>query len=701
MKSFISKTFVPRLYTFAKKVVPKISATERAALECGTIGIDRDIFYGKLELNKLRKYNVSLEEREKKFIKEVVDPICQSLDDNLIMKKQDMTKENWDAIKKSGLLGMLIPEKYGGLDFTSHGRSKIVERIATRSGSAATSVMVPNSLGPAELLLKYGTEEQKNNYLPKLAKGEMVPCFGLTGEYNGSDAAGSLKDVGIVRKGKDGLYIELHLNKRYITLAPIAHLIGAAFKLSDPDNLLKKGSPGITVALLERETEGLQIGNRHNPLGAAFMNGTIKTGPKGIKIPISNIIGGEERAGFGWNMLMECLAEGRGVSLPATGTATATTSLFAVGAYSRAREQFNTPIAKMEGVQEKLANIASETYTSLAAQRLMNAMLNNHEKPSVLSAIMKYQLTEKGRNVINDAMDVAGGIGICKGSQNFLANAYIQTPIAITVEGSNTLTRSLIIYGQGLVRSHPHLFPMLESIRDGDKIKEFERELFALIGHGFRNSMNSLYYSHFRPRTKNQKYFLKYYENHLMKANANFALMADFSLLLGGKLKFAEMISGRFADVFGNLFLGYSVLLDYDQKICSLREEDKENYYQLSSYALDKILYDIQEATYDLLNNYPSKMQAKIIKLNTYPYGKIYRMPDDKRKKAVADIISTPNGVRDILCENVYIPKGNDEIIRKLWNFMEGLKNGNMTKEELDKLKYEIIKVNEFSFEEL
>jgi acyl-CoA dehydrogenase len=336
---FGSRTFTTMIYRYAKKVVPKISQTERAALECGTIGIDKEIFNGTLNLEKLRGYNASLSDREKKYLKEVVNPLCETLDDNAIMKNQDMSPDNWNSIKKSGLLGMLIPEKYGGLNFSSHGRSKIVERIATRSGSAATSVMVPNSLGPAELLLKYGTEEQKDKYLPKLATGELVPCFGLTGEYNGSDAAGSMKDVGIVRKEKNGLVIELHLNKRYITLAPIAHLIGAAFKLEDPDNLLKKGTPGITVALLDRNTPGLQIGNRHNPLGAAFMNGTIKA--DGVKIPIGNIIGGEERAGFGWNMLMECLAEGRGVSLPATGTATATMSLFAVGAVLIVEQESN------------------------------------------------------------------------------------------------------------------------------------------------------------------------------------------------------------------------------------------------------------------------------------------------------------------------------------------------------------------------
>lgn len=695
---FGSRTFTTMIYRYAKKVVPKISQTERAALECGTIGIDKEIFNGTLNLEKLRGYNASLSDREKKYLKEVVNPLCETLDDNAIMKNQDMSPDNWNSIKKSGLLGMLIPEKYGGLNFSSHGRSKIVERIATRSGSAATSVMVPNSLGPAELLLKYGTEEQKDKYLPKLATGELVPCFGLTGEYNGSDAAGSMKDVGIVRKEKDGLVIELHLNKRYITLAPIAHLIGAAFKLEDPDNLLKKGTPGITVALLDRNTPGLQIGNRHNPLGAAFMNGTIKA--DGVKIPIENVIGGEERAGFGWNMLMECLAEGRGVSLPATGTATATMSLFAVGAYSRAREQFNTPVAKLEGVQEKLANIASETYTSLAAQRLMNAMLDNHEKPSVLSAVMKQQLTEKGRNVINDAMDVAGGIGICKGSQNFLANSYIQAPIAITVEGSNTLTRSLIIYGQGLVRSHPHLFPMLETIRNGNDLPGFRKELYALVGHGARNFAGSLYYSHFRKRIKNQRNFIQYYENHLGKAISNFAIFADFSLLLGGKLKFAEMVSGRFADLFSNIYLGYSILLDYDQVVCNLPESEKERYYDLASYSLDKILYDIQETTYDLTDNYPSKVVGKLLKLLSYPYGKIYKMPNDDRKKRLADIISMPNGTRDILCENVYIPENKDDNMRRLYNFMEALEKGNMTKEELNKLKYEIIRVNEYPFDQ-
>jgi acyl-CoA dehydrogenase len=682
-------------YKLAKKIVPRMSETERVALECGTISIDREIFNGTLNLQKLKKYEISLTSRESKFIKTVVDPLCEKLDDNKIMKNQDLSIENWNDIKNSGLFGMLIPEKYGGLNFTSHGRSKIVEKIATRSGSAATTVMVPNSLGPAELLLKYGTEDQKIKYLPSLAKGELIPCFGLTGEYNGSDAAGAMQDYGIVIKEDNNLFIKLYLNKRYITLAPVSNLIGAAFKLQDPDNFLVNGKPGITVALITRETEGLEIGNRHDPLGAAFMNGPIRA--NGIKIPIENIIGGEERAGYGWNMLMECLAEGRGVSLPAAGTATATMALFATGAYSRAREQFNTPIANIEGVQEKLANIASKTYLMLSAQKLMNGMLNNGEKPSVLSAVMKYNLTEKGREVINDAMDITGGIGICRGTQNFLANAYIQTPIAITVEGSNILTRSLIIFGQGLIRSHPYLFNLLESIRDGNDLKGFRNYFGKMIGHSFRNIFNSLRLSILRSRSKNKSNFIHYYENQLSKISANFAISSNIGLLLGGKLKFAEMLSGRYADIFGNIFMAYSILLDYDNKICLYNTENQMRYYKLASYTMDNLLYEIQESIYDISQNFPNKFLGKTIKFLSFPYGRIYCKPDDKLKKDIANIITLPNDIRDSLCENVFIPNNEKENMNRLNKFMKLLKKDEIDENSLKKLKYDIIKVNEYN----
>ena len=692
MNRFVLKrTFYKQAFNFAKKVTPKMSDTEKAALESGTIGIDRDIYNGRVDLGKLHKYDVQLKPKIDTFISEKVNPFCEMLNDERVMKERDMNKSEWKYLKENKFFGMLIPEEYGGLGISAHGRSQIVQRIATRSGSAATTVMVPNSLGPGELLLKYGTEEQKKAYLPKLANGEYIPCFGLTGVKSGSDAAGSMEDSGVVKEKNGKLGVEFSVNKRYITLAPVSNLIGLAIKLKDPEGLLKEGKEGITLLLVERKLKGLEIGRRHDPLGAAFMNGPIRG--KNLWVPVDQIIGGEKMAGFGWNMLMECLAEGRGVSLPAAAIAVSQLSCATVGSYAVAREQFKTPLAKMEGVQEKMAEIVGLSYQMRCTQYLMNGMLEQHEKPSVLSAVMKEKMTEKGREIVNHGMDIVGGIGICKGDQNFLANPYIQMPVSITVEGSNTLTRSLIIFGQGFVRSHPYIFNILDAIGKGDNgYKQFRNNLTKFIGHGIRNFFRGL-----KPSFGGKTILNRYYQKQLEILNGNFAFSADLAAVLGGKLKFAEMTSGRYADIFSNLYIGYSLLHDYNFRICSTNfdnNQDREDLDAVFDYAFAKILYEIQESFYELGRNYPNQFLGKVILNHAFTMGRRYNLPDDKLKKKVAGLITYQGLVRNILTDNVFVSSDKNDTVHRL----DKLMRLNRSCEEFKKLQDEIIEVNDFPF---
>lgn len=426
---------------------------------------------------------------------------------------------------------MIIPKKYGGKGFSAHAHSQVVQVLATRSGSVAATVSVPNSLGPGELLMRYGTEEQKNYFLPQLAKGTMIPCFGLTAPHSGSDAASMSEAYGEVVERDGKLGIVASFNKRYITLAPIAGVVGLAFNLKDPNNLLKgKGSEGITIALLERDHPGLEMGKRHDPLAAAFMNGTVQG--KDVFIPMDKLIGGQERCGFGWNMLMDCLAEGRSISLPASAVGVAQMSVNAVGAYARVRKQFRVPIAEMGGVQEALSRIASEALIMTSAQHLINSILANHEQPAVLSAVMKYETTSRARKVVNDAMDVLGGAGICRGNDNLIGNGYMALPIAITVEGANILTRSMITFGQGLNRAHPNLIKIIATIEKGNDIAGFQREVSGFLSHLFSNAARSLYRGIFRSRTHTSApaSLLAYYESQLSRLAANFAFQADLAV---------------------------------------------------------------------------------------------------------------------------------------------------------------------------
>jgi len=646
-------------FRIIKRILPKISATEKAALNSGTVSIDGDIFSGFLDINKLvKKYDVKLKDEENAFLNKETNELCEMINNDNIEKNQDLSVDTWNYIKDNKFMGLVIPKKYEGLEFSPHAHSLIVEKIASRNIASAVSVMVPNSLGPGELLHQYGTDAQKSYFLPKLASGTHIPCFGLTTENSGSDAA-SMLDRGIVVKENGILGMRVTFSKRYITLAPVASVIGLAFKLVDPNKLLTKGKEGITVAILEKEKfKDIEIGNRHNPLNIGFMNGTIRG--RDIFIPMESVIGGEEKCGFGWNMLMESLGEGRGISLPAMSLATAKLCSFGVGGYARIRKQFNISIAEMEGVKEKLAIIAGINYKLLAAQHLFNAILINKEKPPVLSAIMKYKFTEYGRITVNNGMDILGGAGICKGPMNFLASSYVATPVAITVEGSNTLTRSLIIFGQGLNRSHPHLLNIINNIETNDK-ENFNNNFNKIVKHTLNNLVKSLYYGiYLKFYRKNSVDIDKYCEIHLNRHVANFAFSANIALLMGGKIKTAEYISGRYADILADIYMSYACLWFY-KKNKNVKDIDKLLEYSINDYSKN-----IEINMNKIFDNFPIYFMGKIMKYTTYPFGNYYNYNSDKMNTEISNIITTPNELRNLLTYNLFISKDTDNRLNQI-----------------------------------
>lgn len=645
-----------QLYKVAKKMMPRMSNTEKAALESGTVGFDRDIFSGSPELKTLDKYSAKLSAEEQKFMDNEVQQLCEMLDDYSISNNQDLPLEVWKFIKEKGFLGMIIPKEFGGLQFSAHGHSMVITKIASRSPPAAVTVCVPNSLGPAELLLRYGTDAQKDYFLPGLASGKQLPCFGLTGPSSGSDAA-AMRDSGVVVEQDGVLGIRATFNKRYITLAPVASCVGLAIDVKDPQGLLKGlGHEGITVALLERDHPGLQMGRRHDTLSVPFMNGPV-TG-EDVFIPMDKIIGGQTRVGYGWNMLMDCLAEGRSISLPASAVAGAKVSVNAVGAYARIRKQFKVPIASLEGIQEQLAVMGSQAFIMQSGQHMVNAMINQHEQPAVISGVCKQQITDRGRDTVNRGMDVLGGAGICRGPNNFLASVYTSLPVAITVEGANILTRSLIIFGQGLTRAHPHLYELIKTIQHGDDIAGFKREVNNLVKHGVANTTGSLTSAVTRSRSKND--LLEHYESQLSKIAKNFAVSADLALVLGGKLKFAEMISGRFADVFSSLYLGYSALWYYKNN------RNVEGIDIIFDYAMTQLCYEAQNGLVGISKNFPVPGVGGLMRTLSFPFGLPYDVPTDKQIRKVADLLSTDNQVRDLLSDSLFVSKDQNDRVALL-----------------------------------
>ncbi len=648
-----------------KKSMPAISQTEREALEAGTVWWDAELFSGKPNWKTLMAYpSPKLTAEEQAFIDGPVNEFCSLLSDWKINHEDyDLTPKAWKFLKDNGFFGMIIPKKYGGLEFSAFAHSCVVMKIASRSTSGTVTVMVPNSLGPAELLLHYGTEEQKDYYLSRLAKGEEMPCFALTGPEAGSDA-GSMPDTGIICHSdfegkKDVLGIRLNWDKRYITLGPVATVLGLAFKLFDPDHKLgDKEELGITLALIPTNTPGVSIGSRHVPLNQFF-----HVGPnwgKDVFIPMDWIIGGVDRIGEGWRMLMESLAAGRSISLPALSTGGGKLVCRATGAYSRIRKQFKIPIGRFEGIEEPLARMAGYTYMMDAARRLTCLALDLGEKPSVISAIVKYNLTETMRQVVNDSMDIQGGSAICMGPDNLWASTYQGVPVSITVEGANILTRSLIIFGQGAIRCHPYALKEIEAIANPDSSvasKDFDQAFFAHLGFTLSNKLRTVFFSLtgarfvMAPSGKTKRIFQK-----LTRLSSAFALTADIALvLLGGALKRKEKLSGRFADILSQLYLASSILKHFKDQ--GNQKED----LPLVQWACDQALYKGQEALSEILRNFPNSFMGWSLRLIIFPFGRPFKLPKDHLGHKVANILLEPSPARDRITEGVYLPEDEKE----------------------------------------
>src|SRR3954464_4245749 len=659
------KLVTDRVLAIYRRILPDMSQTEKEAMDAGTVWWDADLFSGKPDWDKLLAVRAPrLSAEEQAFIDGPVEELCAMCDDwQITHELQDLPQHVWQYIKDKGFLGMIIPKKYGGLGFSALAPGAGVMKLPSRSSTAAISVMVPNSLGPAELLLHYGTDQQKDYYLPRLAKGQEIPCFALTSPEAGSDAA-SIPDYGIVCKGtwqgKEALGMRVTWDKRYITLGPVATLLGLAFRLYDPEHLLgDKEDLGITCALVPTNTAGVNIGRRHMPLNAVFQNGP--NSGKDVFMPLDWIIGGREYAGKGWMMLMGCLAAGRAISLPTSSVGGVKALTRFTGAYARVRSQFKTPIGKLEGVEEALGRIAAHCYM-MDATRLMTAgAVDLGEKPAVLSAIAKYHMTERARTCVNDAMDIYGGKGICLGPNNWVGRGYQMTPIAITVEGANILTRTLIIFGQGAIRAHPYVLREMRAAKEmsgAEASREFDDAFTSHIGHVVRNGVRTFIYglthAAFAPVPKNASPELTHYYRNVSRLSAAFAFLADVSMLaMGGALKRKEKISGRLGDVLSMMYLVSATLKRYED---SRVKED----LPLVRWSVRDALYHAQQAIDQVLSNFPMKWMATMLRWTIFPLGMPWRPPLDSRNRECAAIALQPGTARDRLTAGMYVPKGDD-----------------------------------------
>ncbi|MCU4401611.1 acyl-CoA dehydrogenase [Acinetobacter pittii] len=661
----------PAYKTLANSM-PSISTTEQEALEAGTSWWEKELFMGAPDWSQFEKYPYpTLSAEEQSFIDNEVELLCSMLDEwEIHHHLKDLPPEVWQFIKDKGFLGLIIPKSFGGKEFSSFAQSRIMSKIASRSLTTAVSCMVPNSLGPGELLMHYGTDAQKQQYLPGLAKGEEIPCFGLTSPEAGSDA-GAIPDSGVVCYGEyesaQVLGLRMNFSKRWITLAPIATVVGLAFKLYDPEGLLgdkNKTEYGITCALIPASHAGVKIGARHYP-GSPFMNGTVEG--EDVFIPIDWIIGGQENAGKGWRMLMECLGVGRGISLPALATAAGEMSYLTVGAFAKIRQQFNISVGKFEGVQEATSEIASDAYMLEAFRYLVTCGLNQGGTPAVMTAMAKYYATETMRKVVNHGMDIAGGRAIQLGPRNFLALTYQAIPIAITVEGANILTRSLMIFGQGSMRCHPYLFEELQLLQSEDKnnsVKKFDDLLFKHLAYTFNRGARSFAYgwtggSSNAPQSADQ--FTASYYKTINRFSANFALVSDMSLgLLAGDLKRKEMLSGRLADIHAHLFISTAILKFYE---AGQKTEAEQLHAKL---ALQKAFLNIQEAFWGLFENFPAKLPAAFVKWICFPLGRIISKPDDELKQQVAELMMQEHPFREQLKHHVFYSTKADDVTGRL-----------------------------------
>ncbi|MFP3920770.1 MAG: acyl-CoA dehydrogenase [Dichotomicrobium sp.] len=644
-----------------KRILPPVSDTEKEALEAGTVGFDAEFFSGEPDWSKLRAVSApALTDEEQKFLNETVDELCAMIDDwQLRHEQRELPEQVWRFIAEKGFFGMLISKEHGGLGFSPQAQSLVIGKIASRSPDVATVVMVPNSLGPGELIEKFGTDHQKSHYLPRLASGAEIPCFALTSPYAGSDAA-SMRDVGIVTKaehdGQETLGIRLTWDKRYITLAPNATLLGLAFRLYDPDNLLGKGEElGITLALVPTDTPGVQIGQRHLPCGNAFPNGP--TWGEDVFVPLDAIIGGAERAGQGWRMLMSCLSAGRAISLPATSTAAAKAMLRTSTAYGRIRKQFAIAIGRMEGIEERLARMVETAYTLEAARSVTASMVGEGAKPAVLSALMKYQSTERMRQAVSDAMDIHGGKAICDGPSNYLQAAYQMVPIGITVEGANILTRSLITFTQGVLRSHPFLYKEIEAAQhwDDDRGFEmfedaFEQHVSFAASNVFGALFHNVTFGQFAaaPRVAETR---RWYAQ-LSRASRNFALVADMSVaLLGGGLRTRQRLTGQMADALSELYLASAVLKRYEDDGQPLADR------RIVELALQNSLYRFYAALQEVTRNFPVFGVGWALRRLVFPFGFPFRPARHATGKAAVRAVLGPGEVRDRLTRDIYVSR--------------------------------------------
>lgn len=669
-KSLRRQHFTKGFLKFYRKALPELSETEKVALEAGTVAWDGELFTGQPDFDKLHAIDKpELSSDEKEFLAGPVAELCAMLNEHEYNHdKGDMPKSVWDFIMKNKFFAMIIPKEYGGLGFTALGHSAVLQKVSSRSAVAAATIAVPNSLGPAELLLEYGTEEQKNHYLPRLSDGLEIPCFGLTGPTAGSDAT-SIPDTGVVVKktidGKEVLGINMNFDKRYITLAPVATVVGLAFQMMDPDGLLgDKKQLGITLALVPRDTKGMDIGRRHLPLDVMFMNGPIRG--KDVFIPMDYIIGGQEMIGHGWRMLVECLSVGRAISLPSCSTGGAKMVAYATGAYARIRKQFNIPIGRFEGIEEALCRIAGKTYISAATSTMTALAVDAGEKPAVPSAIAKMHVTDMAREMISDSMDIHGGKGIIMGPSNYLGRAWMGAPIWITVEGANILTRSMIIFGQGAIRCHPYVLREMEAayLPDMDEsLKQFDHLLFQHMGYSFQNGVRSFFQGlgtwRFE-RSPGDKFTKKFYSK-ITRYSAAFGFAADVSMLtLGGSLKKREKTSARLGDVLSHLYMASAVLKRY-------RDQGEPSADQpIVAWAMHHHFYNIEQALKMLSYNFPSKGVGIFLRRIIFPLGTHELPPGDRLGHKAASLLLSANETRQRLTDGIDKDESEHHFVAKM-----------------------------------
>ncbi|TLX56502.1 acyl-CoA dehydrogenase [Stutzerimonas nosocomialis] len=670
--------FSAPMFDWFKKVLPPISDTERDAIDAGTVWWDGELFSGRPAWDTLLGYPAArLTDEEQAFLDGPTETLCAMVSDWDIAQRMDLPPEAWAYIKEQGFFALIIPKEFGGKGFSAYAHSQIVMKLATRSGDLATTVMVPNSLGPAELLLHYGTDEQRNHYLPRLANGTDIPCFALTGPYAGSDA-GAMNDSGVICRalwqGEETIGLRLNWEKRYITLGPVATLLGVAFKTYDPEGLLGgEVELGISLALIPTDTEGVQIGRRHLPLGAAFMNGP--NWGKDVFVPLDYIVGGRDMIGKGWMMLMNCLSVGRSISLPAMGTSAAKTCSYVSGRYASIREQFNVPLAAFEGIQEPLARIGGNAWLMDSARILTANAVDLGEKPSVLSAILKYHLTERGRDCISDAMDIHGGKGIISGPNNYLGRAWLSAPISITVEGANILSRNLMIFGQGAIRCHPFVLREMELVHEPDRdaaITRFDELLMEHIGFAVSNAASTLVLGltfGVAGRVPGNALVRPYFRA-LNRLAAAFALLADLSMmLLGGELKRRERLSARLGDVLSHMYLASAALKRYHDLGYPAEQE------ALLRWGLEDSLAKAEQALAGILSNFPNRLLGGLLHLLVFPFGARHKGPSDELDAEVAAILGRSEGdpALERILDGVYRPHDPQQPLGALRHAFEQL----------------------------